>query len=158
MSKATKGHCLALSPARRMVLEILHHGRKVPSLPLAQTMHLPALVAARQTLRHKPSWIALFMHAYGRVAEQYAALRRAYVPYPWPHLYEHPHSEGAVLVEREWEGEEVVLGEKIRCPERQPLADIDRFLKRFREAPVLSVGGFRQMIRFGQLPWLLRRF
>src|SRR5262249_27760864 len=158
MTEAREGRRLPLSPARRVVLEILHHGRKVPSLPLAQTMHLPALVAARQATRPRPSWTAIFLRAYGLLSEKHAALRRAYIPYPWPHLYEHPHSKCAVLVEREWEGESVVLGAKIHTPERQSLAAIDGHLHTFRQAPVLSVGCFRQMVRFGRLPWLIRRF
>jgi hypothetical protein len=141
-----------------MVLEILRHARKVPSLPLAQTMHFPALVAARQAARPRPSWTAIFLRAYGLLSERHAALRRAYMPYPWPHLYEHPHSECAVLVEREWEGEDVVLGARIRTPEQQSLVDIDRHLQRFREAPVASISCFRQMVRFGRLPWFIRRF
>jgi hypothetical protein len=158
MNEVRKGRRLPLSPARRMVLEILHHGRKVPSLPLAQTMHLPALVTARRAARPRPSWLAIFLRAYSLLAEKHAVLRRAYVPYPWPHLYEHPHSQAAVLVERQWQGEDVVLGAKIHTPERQSLADIDGHLQTFSEAPVLSISCFRQMLRFGRLPWLILRF
>jgi hypothetical protein len=158
MTEPRQGRRLPLSPARRMVLELLHHARRVPSLPLAQTMHLPELVAARQAACPTPSWIALFMRAYGLVAQQHPVLRQAYLPYPRPHLYEHPHSVCAVLVEREWEGEPVVLGTKIRGPETQTLEDIDRYLKRYREAPVESIPAFRQILRFGRLPWLVRRF
>jgi hypothetical protein len=158
MSEVRKGRRLRLSPARRMVLEILHHGRKVQSLPLGQVMHLANLVAARRTLPVKPSWTAIFLHAYGLLSEQHAVLRRAYIPYPWPQLYEHPHSQCGVIVEREWEGEAVVLAAKIHAPERQSLTDIDCHLRRFGEAPVHSISGFRQMLRFGRLPWFIRRF
>src|SRR5262249_41858826 len=136
MTPPRNGFRVPLSPARKMVLELLHHARKVPSLPLAQTMYMPALVAARQAACPRPSWVAIFMHAYALVARDQPALRRAYLPYPWPHLYEHPESVCTLPVERDWAGEAVVLGAKVRAPEDQSLAAIDGHLKEFREEPV----------------------
>ena len=40
MNDPRKGRWLTLSPARKMVLEILHHGRKVPALPLSKVMQV----------------------------------------------------------------------------------------------------------------------
>lgn len=158
MTPPPNGLRLPLSPARKMVLELLHHARKVPSLPLAQTMHVPALVTARQAARPRPSWTAIFLRAYALVARAQPALRRAYLPYPWPHLYEHPESICTLPIERDWDGEAVVLGAKVRAPEGQSLVDIDGHLRQVREEPVLSVSSFRQILRFGRLPWPVRRF
>jgi hypothetical protein len=63
-----------------------------------------------------------------------------------------------VLVEREVCGEETVLGGKIRAPEDMPLVDIDRYVQGFQTAPVRSVSCFRQTLRLGRYPALLRRF
>ena len=41
------------------------------------------------------------MRAYGLVGREHPSLRRAYLPYPWPHLYEHPQTECAFLIERD---------------------------------------------------------
>jgi hypothetical protein len=130
----------------------------VPSLPLARTFDLGAVAAARQTLPVAPSWTALFLRGYGLTARRHPELRRAFIRWPMPHFYEHPWSECAVLVEREHEGETVLLGAKVRAPELQPLADIDGHLRRFREAPVQDVSCFRQLLRLARLPGLVRRF
>ena len=63
-----------------------------------------------------------------------------------------------MLLEREYEGESIVLGAKLRAPELQALADLDDALNHFRDAPVLEVGNFRQWLRVGRLPGFLRRF
>jgi hypothetical protein len=157
MSVEYKGRWLPLSPARKMVLEILHHGRKVPALPLSKRMDLGELVDARKA-GAAVSWTAIFMKAYGLVAQQHPELRRAYIPWPWPHLYEHSISECALLVEREHEGESIVLGAKLRGPESRALAELDEEMRRFRTAPVHTIGYFRQWLRIGRLPGLLRRF
>jgi len=157
MDQPRKGRNLRLTPARKMVLELLHHARKVPSLPLARTMHVGDVVQARRQ-GPAPSWTAIFMKAYGIVAQRFPELRRAFIPMPWRHLYEHPFSECAVLIERDWEGEGIVLGAKIRAPENQPLVGLDGHLRYFREAPVLEVNYFRQTLRLGRLPGVLRRF
>jgi hypothetical protein len=141
-----------------MVLELLHHARRVPSLPLARTLDLGALPDVRRRSPCRPSWVAVFAKAYGVVARRHPELRRALIPWPWPHLYQHPQSEAAFLVEREWQGEPVVLGAKVRGPENQTLGQLDACLRRFREAPLLEVSAFRQILRLGRLPWVLRRF
>jgi hypothetical protein len=157
MSESRQGRCFALSPARKMVMEVLHHGRKVPTLPLSKEVRVSSLIEARKAGAFV-SWSAIFMKAYGLVALQHPELRRAYIPYPWPHLYEHPCSECALLLEREHQGESIVLGAKLRWPERQTLSALDGHLQRFREAPIEEICDFRQWLRLGRLPGVVRRF
>jgi hypothetical protein len=140
-----------------MVAELLHHARKVPSLPLSRRVNVRELAELRRDAG-RPSWLGIFMKAYGLVARRYSELRRAWIPYPWPRLYEHPFSEPAVLVEREWQGEQVVLAGTLRAPEDKSLGEIDEVLRWFRDTPVWEVGSYRQILRLGRLPWLLRRF
>src|SRR5262249_14508711 len=116
MTDVRKGIRLAISPARKLVLELMHHARKVPSLPLSRVVNVGNLAAVRRD-GFRPSWTAIFMRAYALVAQRHPELRRALIPWPWQHFYEHPISEAAVLIEREWQGEQVVLGAKIREPE-----------------------------------------
>ncbi len=104
------------------------------------------------------SWTGLFMKAYGLAARRHPVLRRAYIPYPYARLYEHPRSDCTVLIEREWEGEPIVLGAKVISPETTSLTQIDEHLRRFREDNVLSISPFRQVLRLGRQPWPLRRF
>ena len=156
MADPRKGRWLSLSPARKMVLEILHHGRHVPALPLSKVMCVGKLSDVRKAGAFV-SWIAIFMKGYGLVAQRHPELRRAYIPFPWPHVYEHPISVWGVVLEREYDGEDIVLGAKLRAPEIQTLADLDEHMARFRNAPVQEIGDFRQWLRVGRLPGFLRR-
>jgi len=156
MAESRKGHCIALSPARKMVIEFLHHGQQVPSLPLSKVMRIDALVDARKA-GADASWTSIFMKAYGLVAQKLPELRRAYIPYPWGYYYEHPISECVVLLEREIEGEYAVLGGKVREPESRTLGKIDDDVTRLRTAPVEEISEFRNWLRLGRLPWIVRR-
>lgn len=156
MSNPRKGIRLRLSPARKVVMELLHHARKVPTLPLSRELDIGELAPVRSAAG--VSWLAIFLRGYGLVARRQAELRRALIPWPYKHLYEHPISEAAILVEREWQGEQIVLGAKIRAPEDHSLTQIDTLLRYFRIAPVWEVSSFRQLLRLGKLPALLRRF
>lgn len=156
MSERNLGRKLAISPARAMVLELLHHARQVPSLPLAKTMNLGLLPSLRKAAG--ATWTSLFTKAYSLAAVEHPELRRSYIPYPTRHLYEHPHSSAAILVERNWQDENVVLGGRLRAPEERSIADIDQVLKGFRENPVWDVTYFRQALRVGRLPGFVRRF
>ena len=80
--------------------------------PVAGSPALPALVAARKLGASRLSWVAIFAKAYALVAERNTHLRRNWLSFPWGRIYEHPVSECAVLVEREWQGEEAVLAAK----------------------------------------------
>ncbi len=157
MNDPRMGRWLSLSPARKMVHEILHHGRKVPTLPLSKVIHIGKLVKAR-TAGAFVSWTAIFMKAYGLIAKQHPELRQAYIPYPWPRLYEHPYSVCSLLIEREHAGESIVLGAKLRAPEDQSLAELDEQMRVFRSAPLHEVSCFRQWLRLGRLPGFVRRF
>jgi hypothetical protein len=152
-----RGRRVRLSPAKRMVYEIMHHTRDVPCLPVSKRFHIAAVVEARRALAAAPSWTALFMKAYALVAQDQPDLRRAFIRWPIKHLYEHPCSEAAILVERQWQGENAVLGAKLRAPEQRTLQEIDRYLRYLREAPVWDVNYFRKALRVGSYPGFLRR-
>lgn len=158
MSRQPKGSQLALSPARKLVIEMLHHARRLPSIPVARTIQIADVAHARQQARLRPSWTAVFLRGYGLVCQEFAELRRAYLPWPYPHLYEHPQSIGAVAIERQLQGDSVLLAAKIRGPEDMPLEAIDGCLRRFKDAPITKVASFRQLLRIGRMPSFLRRF
>jgi hypothetical protein len=141
-----------------MVAELMVHARRTPSLPQVKRIDVARLAAARKRLDRPPSWQAIFMKAQGLVAREFPELRRSYMPWPRPHLYEHPFSIAAVLVERDWQGERVVLGARIKEPEARPLEWIQGQLQFFASAPVWDVNYFRQILRVGRLPAPLRRF
>ena len=77
---------------------------------------------------------------------------------PLARIYEHPYSVAAVLIEREVDGESMVLGAKIRGPEEQSLEAIDAHLRRCRMSRPECITAFRQLMRLARLPWPLNRF
>jgi hypothetical protein len=158
MRRSPHGTRLRLSPARKLVIEMLHHARKQPSIPVARGMNVGRLAALRREVPAAPSWTALFLRAYALAARTFPELRRAYIPWPRPHLYEHPFSIGAVVVERDLDGEPALLATKVRCPEAAPLDVIQGRLHRCKHAPLETISDFRQLLRLARLPWLLQRF
>jgi hypothetical protein len=151
------GRNVPVSLPRRFIIDLVHFARKVPSVPVQRRMNLAAVVAARQVASPRPSWAALFTKAYAFVAASRPELRRAYLPYPWPHFYEHPISVASIAVERQFQDEEAVFFGHLRNPEKRGLAELDRELRRFKERDVERIGSFRQALRMCRLPRPVRR-
>ncbi len=152
-----KGRNLRISLPRRWIGDLLHFARKVPGVVVQRQMNISSLVRARTQTAARPSWTAIFTRAYGLVAAAFPELRRAYLPFPWPHFYEHPISIASVAVEREYRGERAVFFGHVRGPENQSLAEIDGHLRRYREEPVENFGLFRRALTISRLPRPLRR-
>ncbi|MFM7151669.1 MAG: hypothetical protein ACKO23_17725, partial [Gemmataceae bacterium] len=157
MADGDKGQRLKLSAARNMVIEMMHHARKVPSIPVARICNLAPLAAVRRQIPSAPSWTTLFIRGYGLVARRLPGLRQAYMPLPFPHIYQHPHSVCALVVEREWQGEAVLVAGRVREPEALSLKEIGERIRALRETPVQEVAEFRQVLRLGRMPRIIRR-
>src|SRR5262249_55239170 len=128
MAKQRQSRVIRLTPARKLVNELLHHARKVPTIPHRIHFNVGPLAEARNNVTGKPTWTVLFAKAFALIAQKRSELRRCYIPWPRPHLYEHPHSICGVLVERDWEGAQSLMAAKIRSPECQPLSDLNDHL------------------------------
>ncbi|HEY7158974.1 MAG TPA: 2-oxo acid dehydrogenase subunit E2 [Gemmataceae bacterium] len=151
------GVSIPLSLPRQLICDYLHFARKIPTVPVQRRMRLGEVVAARVATSLRPSWCALFTKAYGFVAAATPALRRAYMSFPRPHLYEHPINVASVAVERKFGDEDAVFFGHIRQPETLSLADIDLRLRRFKEEPMESIGDFRRILLMNRFPRPLRR-
>jgi hypothetical protein len=152
------GRNISLSPARRFIGDLLHFARKVPTIPVQRRMNLAPLRAAREQADPRPSWVALFTKAYAMVAAGRPELRRAYLSFPWPHLYEHSISVASVAIERRVADEDVVLFVQIRGPENHRPDQIDDYIQDCKVRPVDQVGTFRRTLRVARFPWFIRRF
>lgn len=151
------GRKLPLSLPRRLIGDMMHFARQVPSVPVQRRMNLGLLVAAREQAEPRPSWCALFTKGYAMVAARRPELRRAYIGFPWPHLYEHPVSIASIAVERRIGDEDAVLFAQVRGPERHAPEQLDSFLKDCKERPVELIGAFRRALTISRLPRVLRR-
>jgi hypothetical protein len=120
-------------------------------------MRLASLVAARAAAAPRPMWCALFTKAFALVAARRPELRRCYLSFPVPHLYEHAASVATVAVERRYGDEDAVFFVPLSKPERLPLAEIDAKIRRYKEAPLRSVGAIRRVLLVARLPRPVRR-
>jgi hypothetical protein len=152
-----RGRSIPLSRARRIVVDLLHFAHQVPTVPVQRRMQIGSLVAARAECRDRPRWTAIFLKAYALAARDFPALRRAYVKFPWPQLYEYPVCSASIVFERALAGEPALFSYLMKDPARLPLQDLNRKIAALSTAPVDEVADFRRSLRLAGLPRPLRR-
>lgn len=157
VDSSIQGTWVGLSPQRKFVCDLLHYARKVPSVPSQRRMHLADVIAARRGQSRRVSWCAIFIKAYALVAAARPELRRSYLPWPWPHLYEHPINVASFSLERTYQGEEGVFFAQVPRPETLSLAQLDALVRRYKTLPVETVPSFQRAMLLSRLPRPLRR-
>jgi hypothetical protein len=152
-----RGKTLPLSLPRRLVCDVLHFSRHAPSVPMQRRMQLRDLVEARSEWPRRLSWCAIFLKAYAQVTAERPVLRRAYLRFPWPRLYEHPENVASFAVEREYDGEPGLFFARVNRPERLSLVKLDALVRHYQCAPVDTIDSYRRALRLTRLPRPLRR-
>ena len=152
------GHSISLSPARRIMCDILHEGMKIPLVTIQKDMNLADVVAARQCAQPRPSWCSIFTKAYGKVVASRPDLRRAYLTFPWGRMFEYRVASADVAVEARVGDEDVLVFVPVRHPECWQLLDMDQFLASCKEKPIERVTRFRRGLIMARLPQFVRRF
>lgn len=150
----TTGRRIPLSLPRRWIADLMHASRHVPLIVCTRRLALAELAAARQ----QTPWAALFVKAYAIVAARNPVLRRAYLSFPWPHLYEADASIASVAVARDYAGESAVFFAPIHSPETQSLAQLATHLHDFRTKPIEDIRPFARLVRYTRYPLPVRRF
>jgi hypothetical protein len=153
-----RGFNMPLSLPRRFICDMLHFARQVPSVPVQRRMRLGDLVAARSQADPRPSWCGIFTKAYAIVAADNPRLRRAYLSFPWPHLFQHPTNVATIAIERRFGEEDAVFFVHLPRPEQRSLVEIDDKLRRYKGLPLDQVSTIRRAIRTTRWPRPLRRF
>ena len=151
-----RGKWIGLSPQRRFVCDLLHHAKKVPSVPSQRRMRLADVIAARQLRPQRISWCAIFIKAYSLVAAERPELRQTYKSFPWPHIYEHPINVASFSLERTYNGEEGVFFAQLPQPELHSLAEIDALIRHYKTAPIPEVPSFQRSLTLSRLPRPIR--
>ena len=151
------GQTIPLSLPRLWMRDVGHFASQSCALGANTTLNVAPL--AKERRRHRPpiGWTALLVKAVALVGCRMPALRQAFMPFPWPHLYQHPRTVASIIVERGWQGEVGVFFDQVQGPEELPLAEIDTLIRGMKFLPIDSVGGFRRVIRFARMPTPLRR-
>ncbi len=152
------GHYLALSPYRRLVLDLMHFSGQIPVATVERKMSLSSVKIARQMNPDKPSWTSIFAKAYGLVTNDFPELRRSFVNFPWPRFYEHPYSIASINVERVVDNENIVLYGYVRAPENRTLAEIDEIIRHHKEDPIEQVRSYTRTKPLTFLPAFIRKF
>jgi hypothetical protein len=137
--------------------DYLYFANQMPFLPVQRRMALGALIEARATCSHRPPWTVIFIKAFGLLAQRVPELRRVYIGFPYPHLYEYPTSIAMIAFERESEQGVGVFGAKINDPANRPLAELVEIVQYLKEAPLTKIKDFRRILFIGRLPGPLRR-
>lgn len=152
-----RGRNIPISPFRRVVTDLMHFSSHVPSVCIDRRMDLSPLAAARKTCPSRPGWCVLFAKAYALAARNYPELRRSYMKFPWPRLYEHPSAICTLNVERETPEESVVLYCLLRSPENRSLEELEAIVRHHKETPLEELRSFVRCRRMGRIPWPVRR-
>jgi hypothetical protein len=154
MDKPT-GRCHAPSLGRRLACDLLDLAADVPWATVTRTMNLEPVATARNLARPRPGWCAIFTKAYAHVGSECPELRRSWIPFPWPRLYEHAEVGAWIGVEREIGAESAVLYQTIPNPDCYSLADLDLHVKHCKEQPVETITAFRQQLQTAGRPdWI----
>jgi hypothetical protein len=153
-----RGTTIALTPARRLMVELMYFSRMVPLVAAERRIDVRRVQDARQHAQPRPSWFAIFMKAYAHVCCQLPELRRSYLPLPWPRLHQHGCNVASLAIARKLGDEDVVLWRQIRHPETMPLATLDAVIRRARTEPIGSIPDFRRQLMVSRLPWPLNRW
>jgi hypothetical protein len=152
------GRSLPVSPFRRLVTDLMTFSQQVPSVTADRRMDLGPLIAARRACPARPGWCVLFSKAFAMLGRDYPELRRSYLKFPWPRLYEHPYNVAAINVEREFAGESIVLYCLIDRPENRSLAELEARVRHHKEAPVASLRSYQRSRDITRIPWPFRHW
>ncbi len=151
-----RGRAVKLSPARRLVGDLMRFSIGIPRVTVQRQMNIRRLLEARSACDPRPSWTVLFLKGYALLSKETPDLRRAYIKFPIHQLYEYPESVASVAHEREHEGERIVLLSKIKGPEQRPIPELDRLMREARSLPISEIKDFRRSLKLARAPALFR--
>jgi hypothetical protein len=142
---------------RRLIVDLLHFSRRVPSIPVERIFKIGKLVEIRSSLVERPGWTALFVKAFGILAHETPALRTSYLGYPWERLVEHDTNVASIAIEKDIDGQSAVLFAKIRGPENRSALHIEQLISVAKSCPVRESATFRLAHGISKLPTFIRR-
>jgi hypothetical protein len=153
-----RGKAKSLPLARRIVADLMHATMNVPIVSVRFTLKLDRLVPVRAALEERPGWSTIFIKAFSIVARDEQFLRRFYMKWPWPHLYDVPRTVAKLAIHRPDVEDGVLLFLDLVGADDIPLAELEAKIRHARTAPIAEIPSFRRMLRTARL-WLpLRRF
>jgi hypothetical protein len=151
------GKRIRLSAPRRLITDVMRLAAAVPSVPVERLMDLSAVIAARRGLSDRPPWVGIFAKAMALTARDLPELRRTFMKWPWPHLYEYEDSVATITIDREYEGEPCVAVRIIKEVATLPLPVIAGMIHESKASPMEQLKEFKRAIMIARLPGIIRR-
>lgn len=158
LQKMPRGRTFRLPPARRATQDLLRYWKSVPAVTQHRRLHIPRLAAERAAAARRISWPVLFMKGHALVAAETPQLRRLFLRWPYPRLYEHPTSACRMTISREVDGEDTVLLSRTFDVETRALASLDDEIRTLATAPIEESDLLTRQVNMARIPGLLRRF
>ena len=152
-----RGRSIPLTPARRAVADLMRLTIGIPLAAVLCRIDVSRTAAARRAAATPIPWTAIFIKAYALVAAEFPELRRAFLKFPRPHLYEYPASAAALTVEREYRGEMRVFAILIKDPASLRLTDIAKTIEHGQKSPIEDIKAFHRLDRIIHYPRFLQR-
>ena len=148
-------HRRMLSADRSLPCDVVHFSGKVPIARAEMCCELGSLQRQRAMVQPRMSWASLFLRAYGIVCNRHEFLRTSYMPWPFPHLYLHPHTVAMVAMHREYRERPRLCWARIVDPAGRSLREIQAKLDHY--ASQAPEDAFRKQFRLSRFPIWLRR-
>ena len=148
----------ALSLGRRFLCDYLHFSNRGQTAAAERVMRLPEVVEARALAVPRPSWGAIMTKAFALAARNHPEMRSAYFSFPYGHIGEYESQIASVIVDRQVGDEDMIFLAPLVSPEHQSLQALDEHLRRYKQEPLESFPAFRDAMRIGRLPRVLRHF
>lgn len=155
MKNQRDGHSFLIPANRRLTWDLLWFNRSVPQCAHDRVTDLSRLAEARSACPVRISWPALFLKAYGLVAQEYPELRQTWYRWPLAHIYQHPHSVGILTMQREHCGQPWLFWARISEPEKMTLPEIQQKIDHYKNTEPKKI--FRREIQLASLPVVFRR-
>ena len=152
-----RGRTVALSPARRVICDLLDAGVGLPLVPFEKTINLADVADARLEAQPRPSWCSIFTKAYAKVVAARPALRRVFLTFPWQRMYEYQQTTADVAVQARLNDEDALVFVTMKSPHLQSLESLDRLFNEGRSNPQERAERFRRACRLTALPRFVRR-
>lgn len=140
-----------------MMTDYMWAASGVARVAVTRNAAIGELISVRGGLRRPPSWTAMFVKAFALVAVEVPELRRAYLRFPWAHLYEFAESTACVMQAREFAGDVGVLPIRLRKPEGFPLSALTDMIRIATTSPIEDSRFNKALIAISRLPVFLRR-
>jgi len=154
--KKHHGKSIPIHWTRTFISDLVYYSSKIPLCTIEKNILLPELENLRQGREVRIGWASIFTKAMGIASIQFPELRRAWIPFPYAHIYEHPIPIGSIAVQRNIEGHESVLFGMVQEPNNTDLGEITQSLTDFKNAPLDDLKLFKRIRRNSKLPWPIR--